>query len=262
MFIDTHTHVTWGIDDGLQSLEDCQMALSMYKEQGVKSLIATPHFIPGTNDVKLRGMIQRMQDVQVLAKSYGIEYYPGCEFMLNDMYASMFLSKRYFTLANSQYLLVEFDVRKPLGDYDSVEERLYACFQNSLIPVIAHVERYFPVGLDLERVKEWLDMGCFLQVNRTSILGMHGKTIQKNAFTLLDQGLVHLVATDMHRVTGNRIPSFLDVYEVLMKRVGEKNAQLLTYYNPKRIIENRSFEWMVPVPKKKRFFFNKLGMYL
>ena len=87
----------------------------------------------------------------------------------------------FYPLANSNYVLCEFNVREKLQDSTQVEDRLYELIIRGYTPIVAHVERYFHTKIDLSRVQDWIDMGCNIQVNRTSLLGDHGRTIQKNA---------------------------------------------------------------------------------
>ena len=70
---------------------------------------------------------------------------------------------------------VEFDVRKEIGNEQEVEERLYDVQFKGYTPIIAHVERYFKNGLDIERVNGFIESGCIIQVNASSFLGYHGK---------------------------------------------------------------------------------------
>ena len=94
MFIDTHTHITWGIDDGIQTLNECIEVLHQCEEDGIERVIATPHFIPGRHDKKtVLTMIKRMQEVQNLCEKHGIKYYPGSEVFLNRDYLDMIDAK-------------------------------------------------------------------------------------------------------------------------------------------------------------------------
>ena len=124
-----------------------------------------------------------------------------------------------------------------------------------LVPVIAHVERYFRNGLDEEVVEDWRDAGYVIQVNRTSLLGMHGKTIQKNAWKLVDQGLAHVVATDTHQTDGPRITRLSDVYAEIARRNGEEVADLLLVENPARILRDKPVLDVPVTRRKKRFLF-------
>lgn len=86
-FIDTHNHCTWGIDDGIQTLEECKALFQMAKEDGIDTIIATPHFIPGRQQWnEVSQMANRMVETRDLAHTFGIDYYSGCELFLNEDY--------------------------------------------------------------------------------------------------------------------------------------------------------------------------------
>ena len=258
MYIDTHTHITWGIDDGIQTFDECLDALNQCKEDGIERLIATPHFVPGRhNKSTVSKMVKRMIEVQKLFNEQGVKYYPGSEVFLNRDFLDMIDNKLFFTLANSKYLLCEFNVLENIGSTSRVEDRLYELCIRDYVPLVAHVERYFHNGIDLDRVNNWIDMGCKIQVNRTSILGLQGKVVQKNALCLLESGMVHIVATDTHRTTGSRIPRLSDVHEFIEERFGEDNARILTYENPLHIIEDEDLDDMIKVERKRHLFFRR-----
>lgn len=49
--IDFHSHILPGIDDGSASVEESLKLLEMLAEQGVKTVVATPHFYPDRTSV-------------------------------------------------------------------------------------------------------------------------------------------------------------------------------------------------------------------
>lgn len=254
-FIDLHNHFAWDIDDGVESKEMAMNALSLAQKEGVTKIISTPHFIPGKcNKEIFEKMTKRMQELQVLAKNDGIDVYMGSEVFLNDNYLDMIDDNLFYTLANSGYVLCEFDVRKNMDDNNEAEDILYEFTVRDMIPVIAHVERYFPKGIDIERVEEWVEQGYVIQINRTSLFGKHGEMAQKNAWKLLKMGLVHVVASDAHQDMGNRVCKFQDVFSLLEKELGRDNAEILCYRNPLHIIENEEVEDLEVIKQKKSLF--------
>lgn len=84
---------------------------------------------------------------------------------------------------------------------------------------------------------------------------MHGKTIQKNAWRLVDQGLADVVATDTHRTDGSRITRLSDVYDEITSRNGEEVAELLLVENPGRILRDKPVLEVPATRRKKRFLF-------
>lgn len=250
-YIDTHNHFAWDIDDGMPNIDDAKVALANAKLDGVNTIIATPHFVPGNFTKEDHQEINnRIDKLRKLAETYEIDIYTGSEVFLNSSYLDMIDNGLFNTLADSSYILVEFDVRRDIKNNHEVEDILYELTVRELNPIIAHAERYFHTGIDLKRVQSWIDMGCYIQVNRTSILGMHGDICEKNAYKLMHNGLAQMVASDAHRSTGNRICKMSDVYQVLVDKYGQDNAILLCYDNPAHIIQNEELEIMKVIKKK------------
>ena len=254
-FIDIHSHLAWDIDDGMEDKEKAIIALKNAKQDGIEKIIATPHFIPGRqNKEDVEYMNERIKELKVLAQSLDIDIYYGSEIFLNDDYLDMLDRELFNTLAGSGYALCEFDVRKDMNQDENAEDILYEFEVRNMIPVIAHVERYFPKGIDLERIEDWVDRGYVIQVNRTSLLGFHGETAKKNAWKLMKSGLVHVVASDAHREKGNRICKLSDAYHEVVKEIGQNNANILFYKNPLHLIENEEIEEISVIKKKKSIF--------
>ena len=253
--IDIHSHLAWGIDDGLDSQSNAVMAIQQAKRDGIERIIATPHFIPGRQSAEeTEKMNQRIDELRRLAETIGIQIYHGCEIFLNDQYLDMLDAENFNTLAGSGYVLCEFDVRKNIDENNEVEDMLYEFSVRDMIPVIAHAERYFHRNLDVARVKGWCDQGHVIQINRTSLLGLHGNQIKKNAWKLLKLGYAHIIASDAHQANGYRVCKLSDVYELVCDELGEGNAQILFYRNPLHIIENEEIEELEVVRKKPSLF--------
>lgn len=242
-YIDIHGHYAWDIDDGMPNKEDAYNALKLARLSNIETIIATPHIIPASHTIKdINEMKIRISELKLLANQFNIEIYQGCELFLNHDCINSIHNKEFIPFENTHYLLVEFDVRKELGTEDEVEDYLHEIEVIGYIPIIAHVERYFKNNLDLERVKELIDYGYVIQVNATSLLGIHGKKIKKNAYELLDNGLIHVIATDTHRCTGKRIPCLQEIYDILSKGYDYQVIKTLMYDNPLHIINNEPVE--------------------
>lgn len=252
-FIDIHSHIAWDIDDGMPSMEDAKCSLHDSCRDGIVGICSTPHIIPGQYDASIHNEIVSRQ--MELKEMSSIPIYFGGEVMMNGEFINGLDIEIYPTLNGSRYMLVEYNVLRDIHSIEYQEDCLYELKVRGFIPVIAHIERYFHSGLDYSIIDNWIDMGCVLQINRTSILGMHGKQIQKNALALLDDGYCDVIATDTHRANGSRISMLSDVYSVVGKRIGFDNADILMYTNPKRILEDKDILNIEVVKKKKRFSF-------
>lgn len=252
-FIDIHSHIAWGIDDGMPSIEDAESSLELARNDAIVGICSTPHFIPGQLDVFIYNeIVSRQKELKEMSP---IPIYFGGEVMMNSEFIDGMDLGLYPTLNGSRYMLVEYNVLHDIHSIDYRDDCLYELKVKGFVPVIAHIERYFHSGLDYSIIDNWIDMGCVLQINRTSILGMHGKSIQSNALSLLDDGYCDLIGTDTHRSSGNRISKLSDVYAVVGKRIGFDNAGILFYENPKRILSDMDILNIEVAKKKKHFSF-------
>lgn len=238
-FIDLHSHIAWGVDDGIKTKEDAIKALEQAKEDGIMGICSTPHVICGKTDmVAFQNILLRQQELMEIAKEMGVYIYSGAEMFMNIDFLDSLDNGIFQTLNESRYMLVEFDLSRDIHYISYIDEYLDELFCRGFIPVIAHVERFFPTGLDMEMVENWLEMGCLLQTNRTSLMGFQGKVIQRNAHHLIKNRMIHLVASDTHRIVGNRVEKLSDAYQVVIKLTNTEYANQLLFQNPLIILND------------------------
>ena len=86
---DIHCHLIPGVDDGAQDLEETRRLLRMEYEQGVRNIIATPHYRDQMFDTSIRTIRSQFALVekcvqefnQELAREDRLGIYLGCEFL-------------------------------------------------------------------------------------------------------------------------------------------------------------------------------------
>jgi len=86
VIIDFHAHILPGIDDGCATIDESLEAASILAAQGVKTVVATPHFLPDhfeTPPSVILGAVSRLQE-QLSAAGIEIEIIPGCEIMVHQ----------------------------------------------------------------------------------------------------------------------------------------------------------------------------------
>ena len=255
-YADLHSHVAWEIDDGMPSKEDAIISLTNAKKDGVAAICSTPHVVPGQTDKEMLEIIMnRQNDLAKLAAPIGIHIYRGAEMFMNYNFIEALDEHLYLTINGTKYMLCEFDVRKDISEVEDAEDFFYEIKMKGMIPLLAHVERYFNHGLDIDQIDDWIDMGVVMQVNRTSLLGFHGKTIQKNAWYLIENGYASIVCTDTHRSSGHRVEILSDVEEELTKRVGKENTELLLWKNPLKILNDMEVDSLEVRKKESKKFF-------
>jgi protein-tyrosine phosphatase len=102
---------------------------------------------------------------------------------------------RFALAGNPRYLLVEFPYSGwPLRLPSEVERLIRA----GITPVLAHPERNRAVAERPTSLVEMVAAGALVQVTASSVTGGFGKRVRAVARQLLDAGLVHLIATDIH----------------------------------------------------------------
>lgn len=257
--IDVHSHLAWGIDDGIQTREDAQTALELAKSDGIFAIISTPHFISGTSGPEFISIAKNRQaDLQELASQYGIQIFSGAEMFMNPDFPDNLRNGAFITLNGTRYLLAEFDVRRDIHTVDARDEWLYEIEGYGMIPVVAHVERYFHNGLDMDIIDEWRERGYVLQVNRSSIIDTHGSKAHDAVMELIRAGKVHMAGCDAHRPEGRRIEKLSDAYEIVAEEIGRENADLLFWKNAAHVLRGEPVEELkVEAPKKKRGWFGR-----
>lgn len=237
MYVDIHNHFAWGLDDGLKTKEEFLKALENAKKDQIMDIVLTPHMHAKLCDGNAFEKLQKRLDEAIdVAKSMGIRLYKGNEILLDEDFLDIFQQDKFYTIADSNYVLCEFPVWLDANEQRDYEYRLEEVLERGFIPVIAHVERYFPNGLHMKRIKHWINMGCVIQVNRSSFFGVHGKKIKKNADKLLKKHVVHIVASDAHDVSKERIAKFSDVYAYIRSKTNKAYADLLLIENPKQLL--------------------------
>src|SRR6185436_13049737 len=125
-----------------------------------------------------------------------------------------------------------------------------------MTPIITHPERNMLLQKRLETLTEWVESGCLLQVTAASLLGRFGKQAKAFADRLLQQGLVHIVASDAHD-TKHRPPSLKEAYEYVSKAYGPGRAERLFVKNPAATLTGSPLEtyYEESAPPKKWFRF-------
>lgn len=235
-YIDIHSHILPGVDDGSSGMEMSMEMLRMAAEEGISGIILTPHNKPWHRNMdrsETDAAVDRLRD-RIREEGLDIKLYTGNELYYRSGLAEELAEHRAATLANSQYVLVEFE---PSADYDYIRNGIYALLMAGYYPIAAHVERYKNVCCDMGRVSELVGLGCFMQMNAGSIMGDCGFGIRRLARKMLKRRLIHFVATDAHDLD-RRKPCLSKCAEYIGKKYGESSRRRLFYDNPMCVLKD------------------------
>jgi protein-tyrosine phosphatase len=200
--IDLHTHVLPGIDDGARTLEDSRMLARKAALEGIRTMAATPHVRldwPTHADV--------MEDaVEALRADFVQQYIPveivhGGEVALDLIWEIAPEDLARFTLGQTgRYLLVEYPYR---GAAQPILAAVRALRAGGITPILAHPERNPAVQDRPGAVAGLVEAGALVQVTVGSLEPEMDRAVEHAARTLLELGLVHSLASDVH---GPHIP--------------------------------------------------------
>ena len=236
-FADIHNHILPCVDDGSQSLEQSIRMLKIAYQEGIRAICLTPHYMPPRYEVPAEDLKRSKELLQkaLIQKGIGIRLYLGNEIYYRQSVMEHILNGKALTLADSRYVLVEYNVRESAAQ---IESSIHELANVGLRPVIAHIERYQSLMGEIKKVENLIDQGAYVQVNAGSIKGIFGHKTARWSKILLKKDLVHFIATDAHNEDG-RAPKLSECARYLMKKYGEDYTQLLLWENPCKVIENK-----------------------
>lgn len=236
--IDIHAHIMPGIDDGARTMREAIHMLKTAADKGVHTIAATAHcnlielyenyydenYVTLLNELKAEAAYEKIP-INIVS---GMEVYATEELPL------LIKQGRVIGLNGTRYLLLEFGpARDPALMYFVIDELKSLGY----VPIIAHPERYPYIHRALHMAKEWIKMGCLLQLNKGSLLGSFGREVKKTAMYMLKQNMVSVIASDAHSPI-IRNTDMTAVYQLLSENFSEDLAHQLTEDNPYRIIQN------------------------
>lgn len=195
-FIDIHSHLLPGIDDGSKSLDDTFSMISSLKKIGFSQFTGTPHVIKHVWENTSESINNSKQLVLsgFKAKNEDINLHVAAEYMMEESFAKLFKSEKLLTLKEN-YVLVEMSyLNAPIQLYDILFELQVAGYK----PVLAHPERYIFYHHNFDEYKKLKKAGCHFQINLLSSVGYYGKRETETAQKLLDQGMIDFVGSDVH----------------------------------------------------------------
>lgn len=200
MIIDLHTHLIPGVDDGAQSIEDSLNLARQAVAEGVEHLVLTPHHYNGRYVNHAKGVVEAAEQLQEILDQAGIplQVYPSQEIRINEDLIDQLLNRDLLSLDDGgKYYLIEFPTAS-IPDYSQLI--ISQLINRGITPVIAHPERNHVFAKDLDLFASYIEKGCLGQLTASSITGAFGDYIQEVSCTMVERGLVHILASDAHSV--------------------------------------------------------------
>jgi protein-tyrosine phosphatase len=243
--IDIHCHILAEVDDGPKSWDVAEEMCRVAVADGIEHIVATPH----ANDRYHydREFLTRLVDYLRQRVGNAPRLSLGCDFHLSyeNLQDVMLFPERY-TIDRTQYLLAE------LSNYSvpvQIEENFSKLLEKKLIPVITHPERNPIMQKTPQRILQWVELGCVIQVTGSALTGRWGEAAWRTAQWLLKRNAVHVLATDAHDLK-SRPPVLAAARNAAAEVCGEDVARALVDANPRAIVSGQALPYF-PAPMMK-----------
>jgi protein-tyrosine phosphatase len=231
-FVDLHSHVLPGLDDGSPDEATSMTMLRGLAALGFDTVCATPHQKAGQFLPSLEAIDSAFHRVTQLVATAGVSLRLGlgAENMWDATLYERMQSDAIPSYNGGPAFLVEFSpVQLPVALMTS----LFELRRRGKLPVIAHPERYQPLWSAPDQVTA-LRANAALVVDLAAVAGYHGRRQGKAARGFLEKGLAHAVASDVHSAADLR--GAAEGVAWIKKRLGERVLSRLLDENPRRIL--------------------------
>lgn len=223
---DIHSHLIWGIDDGVKSEEECIRMLHGFISLGYKKVITTPHVMNDFYKNSPENIIAGLRKIKsvVAQENLPIEVEAAAEYYIDDGFEEK-LSSGNILAISEKYLLFEISYMNPPDNLDRI---IFEMITKNYTPLLAHPERYPYWYQKFDEFHKLKERGVLFQLNIGSIAGYYGMAAKKIAGQMIDEDLVDFIGSDLH---GERHMHALrqalrekHVWKLISK--GVKNAEL------------------------------------
>ena len=195
-FIDIHSHLLPGIDDGAASIEDSFFIIDSMKEIGFSQCIATPHVFQDVWNNTESKIEQVAAETKVAFDRNGevIPMRAAAEYMMDMSFFKRLKTEKLLTIKDN-YVLVEMSY---INAPNQLYEILFDLQNEDYIPVLAHPERYLYYFSNFNEYEKLKNAGCKFQLNLLSAVGYYGEGVLQLADKLISKGMIDFVGSDIH----------------------------------------------------------------
>jgi protein-tyrosine phosphatase len=257
--IDIHSHIMPAIDDGARSLDEALEMARIAAEDGIEYIVSTPHMFNGlSHNPEPAEILARIAALNEAIGSGGVKVLPGNEVHLSHQIVQQAKTKRFTTINQQNYMLVEFpQLTVPVG----ADQLLYQLLLEGIRPILVHPERNAQIQGCPSIVAHLVECGIYIQVTAMSVTGEFGAAAKACAETLLRHNCVHFLASDAHRPS-RRPPILSRGRRAAAAIIGEEPATSLVDANPRAVINGEPLQVPQPIPfeassKPRRSFFSR-----
>ena len=224
-FVDIHSHLLPGIDDGAKDIDDSISLITKMSSYGIKNFITTPHVLGELYPNSSETILEKLALVRTELKNRGLDSISidaAAEYMMDDQFMNLLENDDLLTLKDN-FILVEMSfANPPLNLFEIIFEIQLKGYK----PILAHPERYTFYHNDMNKYYKLKKAGCLFQLNLLSLSLNYGKGVQRASYDLLKNNLYDHIGSDTHNT--NHLNLFHEINT-------QKNYNLI-----KPLLENNS----------------------
>jgi len=237
---DIHCHLLPGVDDGSINIEMTKRLLKMEVENGVDTILMTPHFKRGKTRFNNEKLFRVFEEVQEEARRIkpDLKLYLGEELYYDHSLCEAIETGKALKLNNTNYVLVEFSTEV---EYKQIHKACQNLIMLGVTPLLAHIERYPALISKTEHLSEIHEMGVYYQMNITTILGSCFSSRAYRFKKLVVDGWIDVFGTDSHD-DKSRVPKFNKAWKELLRLCDDEMLETIMWKNPANILEGKDIE--------------------
>lgn len=194
--IDLHAHLLPGVDDGPPDLDASVAMARTAVEAGVEVMAATPHIdhMHAVDALAVPAAVKRLR-VALAQQGIPLSVLSGGEVALTRLPELSDEELAAVALGEGRWILLECPL-DPAGG--PIEEAVFSLQLRGFEVLLAHPERA-PMFLRApERIHGLVNQGARTSVTAGALAGSFGRMPQRLALRLLEEGMVHTLASDAH----------------------------------------------------------------
>ncbi len=253
--IDIHCHILPNIDDGAQTLENSLEMAKTAINEGITTIIATPHHKNNQYINEKSSILEKVNDLNAVLKQENLplNILPGQEVRIYGEVLEDYNKGEILTLNHTKYLFIEF----PSSSVPRYAERLlYDLQTEGIIPIIVHPERNKELQEKPDLLYQLVKSGALTQVTASSVVGYFGKNVKKFSEQLIEYNLTHFIASDAHNIH-NRTFKMDEALDMIEANYGMDYIYLFKE-NAQFLVEDKNIIKEIPERIKRKKF---LGIF-
>ena len=194
-FVDIHSHVLPGIDDGAKNIKESVELIEKMNEIGFAKIIATPHTYPGLYENNKESILSSYNSIKnKLDDCINIDF--ASEYLICLEFREKARNRDILKLKD-EYVLIEMSYQSPpINLYETIFEINTLGYK----PILAHPERYSFLFNDFRQFSKLKKFGLKFQLNLLSVVGYYGEDIVRASEKLLKNGMIDYVGSDIHNI--------------------------------------------------------------